>query len=237
LNYKGITSEKIIRHLRKINKTVKNILFVIAATILISACEKKDTMVLISTNKGDITVKLYDETPKHKANFLKNIEEGNIEGTLFHRVIKQFMMQGGDPNSIGATADARLGNGSLPDVDLIDAEFDEKLIHKKGALAAARTGGAGNPEKKSSNCQFYIVQGKAVTDAELDQLEQRKNMKYGTEQRAAYKAAGGTPFLDQDYTVFGEVVEGFDVIDKICALPTNGERPSEDVKMSFKILK
>jgi len=238
LSYKGITSEKIIRSLLKINKTVKNLLFVIAAAMLMNACEKKETMVLISTDMGDITVKLYDETPKHKANFLKNVEEGNIEGALFHRVIKNFMMQGGDPTSIGVAADARLGSGSLPDVPLVDAEFDVNLIHKKGALAAARTGGPSNPEKKSSNCQFYIVQGKAVTDAELNQLEKQKNMTYGAEQRAAYKEVGGTPFLDQDYTVFGEVVDGLDVIDKICAVQiAPGDRPVEDVKMSLKVVK
>lgn len=207
--------------------------------MLINACGKKETMVLISTNMGDIKVKLYDETPKHKANFLKNVEDGSIEGALFHRVIKNFMMQGGDPNSIGATPDARLGNGSLPDVPLVDAEFHPNFIHKKGALAAARTGGPSNPEKKSSNCQFYIVQGKAVTDAELDGKEASKEgFKYTAEQRAAYKELGGTPFLDQDYTVFGEVVEGLDVVDKICAVKTApGDRPLADVTMSFKIIK
>lgn len=235
--YKGITSEKIIRYLRQNYKEVKNILFVLAATMLINACGKKETMVLISTDMGDITVKLYDETPKHKANFLKNVEEGNIEGALFHRVIKNFMMQGGDPTSIGATPDARLGSGSLPGVDLVDAEFSPNLIHKKGALAAARTGGPGNPEKKSSNCQFYIVQGKVETDAALDGKEKQMNMKYTAEQREIYKTVGGTSFLDQDYTVFGEVVEGLDIVDKICNAPTNGERPAEDIKMSFKVVK
>jgi len=148
------------------------------------------------------------------------------------------MMQGGDPTSIDATPDARLGSGSLEGVDLVDAEFNLNYIHKKGALAAARTGGPSNPEKKSSNCQFYLVQGKPVTDVELDGLEQRKNMKYTPEQRNIYKEVGGTPFLDQDYTVFGEVVEGLDIVDKICSVKTApGDRPMEDVKMSLKVVK
>lgn len=217
---------------------MKNILFVIAATMLINACGKKETMVLISTNMGDIKVKLYDETPKHKANFIKNVEEGKIEGALFHRVINKFMMQGGDPTSINATPQTRLGSGTLEGVPLVDAEFNTNFIHKKGALAAARTGGPSNPEKKSSNCQFYIVQGKIETDATLDNLERQKNIKYTDEQREIYKTIGGTAFLDQDYTVFGEVVEGLDIVDKICNAKTApGDRPLEDVKMSLKIVK
>lgn len=190
-------------------------------------------MVLISTSMGDVKVKLYDETPKHRDNFLKIIEDGTLEGTLFHRVIPNFMIQGGDPNSKDAAPGQRLGTGSLG--YRVDAEFNTNFIHKKGALAAARDN---NPEKASSSCQFYLVTGKVSTDAELDQLEQRKGFKYTPEQREIYKTVGGTAFLDQDYTVFGEIVEGLDIIDKIGAVKCDGaNRPNEDVKMSVKIVK
>lgn len=182
---------------------------------------------------GDIKVKLYDETPKHRDNFIKIIEDGTLEGTLFHRVIPNFMIQGGDPESKNAAPGQRLGTGTLG--YRVDAEFNTKYIHKKGALAAARDN---NPEKASSSVQFYLVTGKVSSDAELDQLEARKGFKYTPEQREIYKTIGGTAFLDQDYTVFGEIVEGLDVIDKIGAVATDGaNRPNEDVKMSVKVVK
>ncbi len=193
---------------------------------------KKGNMVLISTNMGDIKVKLYDETPKHKENFLKIVNDGTLDGTLFHRVIQNFMIQGGDPDSKDAKPGQRLGMGSLG--YRVDAEFNTKFIHKKGALAAARDN---NPAKASSSCQFYVVQGKVSSDAELSALEARKGFKYTDEQKEIYKTIGGTPFLDQDYTVFGEVVEGMDVLDKISQVPTDGaNRPTEDVKMNVKVL-
>jgi len=191
-----------------------------------------DTMVLISTNKGDIKVKLYGDTPKHKENFIKIVNDGTLEGTLFHRVIKGFMMQGGDPNSVNAGPNDRLGSGSLG--YRVDAEFNPKYIHKKGALAAARDN---NPAMASSSCQFYIVQGKPETDVSLNGIEKNKGFKYTPEQREIYKTIGGAAFLDQGYTVFGEVVEGLEIVDKICAVETApGDRPLEDVKMSVKIL-
>lgn len=191
-----------------------------------------DTVVLISTNKGDIKVKLYNDTPKHKENFIKIVNDGTLEGTLFHRVIKGFMVQGGDPNSKNAGPNDRLGSGSLG--YRVDAEFNPKYIHKKGALAAARDN---NPAKASSACQFYLVQGKPQTDVELNGIESSKGFKYTPEQREIYKTIGGAAFLDQGYTVFGEVIEGLEIVDKICAVETApGDRPLEDIKMSVKIL-
>lgn len=203
----------------------------------------KDATVEISTDFGKMTVLLYGETPKHNANMIKLAEEGFFEELLFHRVIKGFMIQGGDPKSKGAASGVRLGGGG-PGYT-VDAEFNPKFIHKKGALAAARRGGSGNPEKKSSGSQFYIVQGKPVPATQLTQLEARinnsnpgLNFKYTPEQIEIYTTIGGTPMLDMDYTVFGEVTQGMDVIDKIANTKTApGDRPIEDVKMSFKVLK
>ncbi len=189
-------------------------------------------LVLISTDYGDIKIRLYDETPQHRDNFIKLATEGTLNGTLFHRVIKGFMIQGGDPLSKNAAPGQPLGMGDVGYT--IPAEFNKSLIHKKGALAAARTE---NPAKASSGCQFYIVQGAVQTDAGLDQTEARSGIKYSPEQRAIYTTIGGVPFLDMGYTVFGEVIEGLDVIDKIAAVPTApGDRPLKDVKMTVTLL-
>ncbi|OQA05848.1 MAG: putative peptidyl-prolyl cis-trans isomerase [Bacteroidetes bacterium ADurb.Bin397] len=178
-------------------------------------------------------IKLYNQTPKHRDNFIKLASEGFYNDLLFHRVINGFMIQGGDPNSKTAGPDVQLGAGDVG--YKVPGEFDKSLIHKKGTLCAARDG---NPEKASSGCQFYIVQGKTHTDAELDQMEQRMGSKYTPEQRNIYKTIGGTPFLDQNYTVYGEVIEGMDVIDKIAAVKTKpGDRPVENVKMQVKVIK
>jgi peptidyl-prolyl cis-trans isomerase B (cyclophilin B) len=183
-----------------------------------------------------MTVWLYDATPKHRDNFLKLAEQGYFDDLLFHRVINGFMIQGGDPNSRNAKPNQQLGSGG-PGYT-IPAEFVDSLVHKKGALAAARTGDQVNPEKKSSGSQFYIVQGRAVTADELDMIESRKGFRYSKEQRDTYMAAGGTPFLDRDYTVFGEVIEGLDVIDKIASVATlPGDRPKVDVRMKIKPVK
>jgi len=189
--------------------------------------------VKISTSYGDMVIKLYNETPQHRDNFLKLTKEHFFDSLLFHRVIKGFMIQGGDPLSKNAGPSQMLGSGD--NGYTIPAEFNPKLIHKKGALAAARTE---NPEKKSSGCQFYIVQGKPMTDAELNMMEQRTGTKYTEEQRNIYKTVGGTPFLDMSYTVFGEVVSGLDVIDKIAAVQTQpGDRPAQDVRMKVTLVK
>ncbi len=189
--------------------------------------------VKISTSYGDMIVKLYNETPLHRDNFLKLTKEKFFDSLLFHRVIKGFMIQGGDPQSKNASPSQMLGGGD--NGYTIPAEFSPKLYHKKGALAAARTE---NPEKKSSGCQFYIVQGKPLSDAELDMIQQRNNITYTAEQRNTYKTAGGTAFLDMNYTVFGEVVSGLDVLDKIAAVQTQpGDRPTQDVRMKITLVK
>jgi cyclophilin family peptidyl-prolyl cis-trans isomerase len=193
----------------------------------------KEPRVKISTSYGDIVIKLYNETPQHRDNFLKLANEHFFDSLLFHRVIKGFMIQGGDPQSKNASPTQMLGAGD--NGYTIPAEFNPKLIHKKGALAAARTE---NPEKRSSGCQFYIVQGKPMTDAELNMMEQRTGVKYTEEQRNIYKTVGGTPFLDMNYTVFGEVISGLDVIDKIASVQTQpGDRPVQDVRMKVTVVK
>ncbi len=202
-----------------------------AFVILFSACNNNDgyTYAEIETDFGTMKVKLYNSTPKHRDNFIKLANEGFYDDLLFHRVIKGFMIQGGDPNSRDAASDAQLGGGG-PGY-LTDAEIG--ALHIKGALAAARTT---NPEKRSSGSQFYIVQGTQQTEAALNALETRKKIKYSAEQRELYKTLGGSPTLDNEYTVFGEVVEGIEVIDEIAEVKTTGVRPIEDVKMKVKIL-
>ncbi len=211
---------------------MKNIFFGFLAVLLFTACGDKKTYVMIETDFGNMKVELYDSTPLHKENFLKLAKEGFYDDLLFHRVIKNFMIQGGDPNSRGAAAGARLGSGG-PGYT-IPAEIGAP--HFKGTLSAARTG-AGNPEKRSSGSQFYITQGTPLTDSQLDSFEKQKGIKYSQTQRAKYLSQGGYPGLDMDYTVYGEVVEGLDVIDKIAAVQTApGDRPVEDVKMKVRVL-
>jgi peptidylprolyl isomerase len=277
---------------------MKKVLISITLTILMSmasinAAEKpsnnKDVMVELSTEFGTMKILLYGETPKHRDNFLKLVEQGFYNDLLFHRVIKDFMIQGGDPDSKGAAQGKQLGAGDVGYT--IPAEFVyPKYYHKKGALAAARQGDQVNPEKRSSGCQFYIVQGKKLSDAEIKQMEynllgQAKESRFyeivrersaeiqklrmeknqaglnnlqseivaqledefkdkasqyvmSDEMKEVYKTVGGTPFLDNAYTVFGEVVEGLDVIDKIAAVETApGDRPKSDVKMKIKVVK
>jgi len=199
---------------------------------LISSCGSKDAYVLIETEYGNMKVLLYNETPIHKENFLKLAGEGYYDDLLFHRVMRGFMIQGGDPNSRGAAPGAPLGGGG-PGY-LLDAEIGSP--HFKGALAAARTPDRGNPEKKSSGSQFYIVQGNPVNDQRLDQFERMKGIKYTEAQRKLYKEVGGRPDLDMEYTVFGEVVEGLDVIDKIAVVEGDrANRPVKDVKMKISV--
>jgi cyclophilin family peptidyl-prolyl cis-trans isomerase len=197
---------------------------------------EKETKVLISTEYGHIKIKLYNETPKHRDNFIKLVKEGFYNETLFHRVIASFMIQGGDPDSKGAAAGKALGEGGTGYT--IPAEIKSTLIHKKGALSAARMGDNVNPMRESSGCQFYIVQGKKATKKELDQMSARSGSSYTEEQVKIYETIGGTPFLDMNYTVFGEVIEGLDVVDKIAAVEKDRrDRPKKDVKMTMKIVK
>lgn len=198
-----------------------------------STVKKKDRKrdVLIETNYGNIVVRLSDSTPLHRDNFLKLVKVGFYDSVLFHRVIQNFMIQGGDPDSKRAKAGIPLGNGG-PSYR-IPAEFRTTLFHQKGVIAAARDN---NPEKESSGSQFYIVQGKKFTDAGLDSTETyRLKRKLPAEHREVYKTIGGTPHLDQNYTVFGIVVKGLDVVDKIAAVPTSKgldkDRPLEDARI------
>jgi peptidyl-prolyl cis-trans isomerase B (cyclophilin B) len=191
--------------------------------------------VSIKSDKGESIVRLYNETPKHRDNFVKLVKSGFYNGTIFHRVIKDFMIQGGDPDSKNAKPGVMLGNGSLPYT--IPAEFNPALFHKKGALAAARDE---NPAKASNSTQFYIVQGKKFRDEDLNRLEQMglHGQKIPQNQREIYKAIGGTPHLDQKHTVFGEVVRGIDQVDAIASVKTDAvSRPAEDIKIQVRLLK
>ena len=192
-------------------------------------------LVELQTDSGSMTIWLYDATPKHRDNFLKLAEEGYYDGLLFHRVIQGFMIQGGDPNSRNAPAGQALGSGG-PGYT-IEAEFVDTLAHFKGVLAAARTGDQVNPEKRSSGSQFYIVQGKSVSSRELDIIEAKLNHRYTPEQRERYTKRGGTPFLDKNYTVFGEVIDGLEIIDLLAKVKTDGgNRPLNDLKMTIRIV-
>jgi len=187
---------------------------------------QNETMFVIHTDYGDMTGMLYNDTPGHRDNFIKLINEGWFNGSTFHRVINNFMIQGGGKE--GGTVDVGY---------TIPAEFVPEHIHKKGALAAARTGDQVNPEKRSSGSQFYIAQGKRYGDKELSDLEMRKNCEWTAEQKEIYKTVGGVAFLDYDYTVFGEIIDGLDVIDKIAAVQTaRGDKPLKDVTMTIEII-
>lgn len=232
-------------------KIVLSILICFVAVGMIAAKpqrtkKQRQKMVKIETTLGTIKVKLYDETPLHRDNFLKLVKEEFYEGTLFHRVIRDFMIQAGDPESKTADSLTHLGAGGVGYTVPAEIVFPQ-LYHKRGVLAAARQGDMVNPERKSSSCQFYIVQGKTFTDEELDIMEMRlirqlrmaEPFKYTEEQRIAYKTFGGTPHLDGQYTVFGEVVEGFDVLQKISEVETGrSDRPVEDIRIiNMKIVK
>jgi len=199
----------------------------------------KERLVEISTDYGVMVAKLYDSTPLHRDNFIKLVTQKFYDSLLFHRIINQFMIQGGDPLSKDAPDSVHLGEGAAPG-DRIPAEFRPDFFHKKGALAAARDN---NPEKASSNCQFYIVQGKVVTPENLDKIytarvqPSNSSFRYTKAQKEIYSRIGGTPFLDQGYTVFGEVISGLDVIDSIAQLPKDAsDRPLKNVRMKIMML-
>lgn len=191
--------------------------------------------VLIMTSMGNMVVKLYNETPLHRDNFINKVKAGFYDSLMFHRVIKDFMIQGGDPISKKPQPGQALGSGSAPG-NRIPAEFrtEQNIFHKRGALAAARDG---NPEKASSNCQFYIVHRKAWRAAELDSATTMRRVNITEPQKKLYTSVGGTPHLDGGYTVFGELETGFDVLDKIATTKTaRGDRPEQDVRMRMFIL-
>lgn len=190
-------------------------------------------LIEIETEFGVMLAELFSSTPKHRDNFVKLAEEGYYNDLLFHRVINGFMIQGGDPNSRNAPAGQSLGFGG-PNYQ-VPAEFVDSLVHVKGAICAARTN---NAEKKSSGSQFYIVHGGPVKEEMLTQIENARGFRYTPEQRQAYTQLGGTPHLDREYTVYGRIVEGLDVIDKIAAVQTDGNnRPKADVKMTVRVIK
>ncbi len=187
----------------------KLILMTLIFAGLCCQAQQKETIVVIETSQGTIKAKLYNDTPLHRDNFIKLVNEGWYNGSPFHRVIKNFMIQGGQ------NADGRMDPGYT-----VPAEFRDNHFHKKGALCAARQGDQVNPKKASSGSQFYIVQGQVFDDKKLEIYEERLGKIFSATQRQAYKTVGGTPHLDGDYTVFGEVVEGLDVVDKIAGVKT-----------------
>ena len=191
---------------------------------------QKMTKVLLKTTFGDITIALYDDTPAHRDNFQKLVNDKFYDGVLFHRIIKGFMIQGGDPDSKTAKAGQRLGSGDGGYT--IPAEFVPGRFHKRGAVCAARMGDNVNPQKASSGCQFYIVDGTVYDNDKLNMIAQRTGKTFSPEQVKAYTTIGGAPFLDGDYTVFGEVISGMEVVDKIADQQKDGaDRPIEDIKI------
>lgn len=197
--------------------------------------EKNVQLIKVETSKGNMLIKLYNETPAHRDNMIKLVKEGFYTNQMFHRVIKDFMVQGGDPHSTDAEKGQRLGSGG-PGYT-VPAEFHKNLIHKKGALAAARKGDQVNPEQASSGSQFYLVQGRVLTPEEIEILTQRGMATFTEESAEIYMTLGGTPHLDGAYTVFGEVIEGLEIIDIIAASPTDAyNRPLEDVIYSISLV-
>ena len=202
--------------------------------VIIEAPDK--CLVEIETPYGAMLVELFEETPKHRDNFFKLAEEGFFNDLLFHRVINGFMIQGGDPNSKGAPKGAALGTGG-PGYT-VDAEIQENIVHVKGALAAARTPDQINPQRNSSGSQFYIVHGRPTSPQLLEGIEMRNGFSYSNYEKSVYNGKNGAPFLDRQYTIFGQVLEGLEVIDKIAEVQTNPQdRPMEDVTMKIRVIK
>jgi peptidyl-prolyl cis-trans isomerase B (cyclophilin B) len=215
-------------------RTLFSIVAILLATTVFAA-KPTHKYVRVKTGQGECVIVLYNATPQHRDNFLKLAKEGFYNGTLFHRVIQSFMIQGGDPDSKNAKPGQALGEGDLGYT--VPAEFRSNLFHKKGVLAAARDT---NAAKASSASQFYIVQGKIFTDAQLDMIETQRlqGRKIPQEHRQVYKTLGGTPHLDQNYTVYGEVIQGLEMVDRIAGVKTSkGDRPEIDVRMEVSVLK
>ena len=214
---------------------MKKTIFLLAGIALTSfgAIAQKNKVKIV-TEYGNIVVMLYDNTPKNTANMVKLAKEHVYDSLLFHRCIPQFMIQGGDPDSKNALPGQTLGNGGLKYT--VPAEINDTLYHRKGALAVARDN---NPDKAGSSSQFYLVVGKTYTEAELDNIASRTGRKYTAEQKEVYKTVGGTPFLDGNYTVFGQVIEGQDIVDKISMEPRDGsDRPKQNIRIiSLHVMK
>lgn len=192
-------------------------------------------LVELETNMGTVVIELYEDTPLHRANFMELVEKGFYDGLLFHRIIDGFMIQGGDPKSKDSKPGLSLGSGG-PGYT-VPNEIEVGHVHIKGALAAARTGDSVNPERRSSGSQFFIVHGSKLNEKMLESFEARNGMHYSPEQRADYLKYGGTPFLDGQYTVFGRVISGFEVIDTIASIQKDvNDRPLENIEMKIRFI-
>ncbi|MCF8238580.1 MAG: peptidylprolyl isomerase [Saprospiraceae bacterium] len=210
------------------------ILLSLLAFVLVTSCNRDPyTYAVITTGYGDITIKLYNSTPEHRDNFIKLVKEEFYDYTLFHRVVPDFIVQGGDPKSRNAHPLDLLGEGD-PGY-LLEPEIG--ALHVRGAVGAARKSDDINPTRKSNGSQFYLVWGAGVDDATLDTWEQRKGIKYSEAQRKLYKEKGGLPYLDMDYTVFGEIVDGLDILEKMDKVSTSrNDRPTDDIRMKIRLI-
>jgi peptidyl-prolyl cis-trans isomerase B (cyclophilin B) len=213
---------------------MKRLILSAAMVMVAVAALAQKQKIKITTEYGNIVVMLYDNTPLNTSNMVKVAKDHGYDSTLFHRVIPQFMIQGGDPDSKNAKPGQMLGNGGLKYT--VPAEINDEYYHKRGALGVARDG---NPQKAGSASQFYLVVGKKATDEELDRISAQTGRKFSAEQREVYKTIGGTPHLDGNYTVFGEVTEGMDIVDKIALEPRDrSDRPNKDIRMlSVRVMK
>jgi peptidyl-prolyl cis-trans isomerase B (cyclophilin B) len=223
---------------------MRKLLILALLPLLAFACKKSENIVVMETTKGVIELKLYDATPLHRDNFVKLVKEGAYDSLLFHRVIQEFMIQGGDPDSKNAAPGAPLGEGDKPYTVPAEFRLDQGIFHRRGVLAAAREGDDINPEQRSSAMQFYIVWGKIFDDEGIENVQKRLDDRTGgkvkltPEMCEVYKTVGGTPHLDGQYTVFGEVVSGLEVVDSIQRVPTDAlDRPIEDVRIIKAYLK
>ena len=223
---------------------MRKLLILALLPLLAFACKKSENIVVMETTKGVIELKLYDATPLHRDNFVKLVKEGAYDSLLFHRVIQDFMIQGGDPDSKNAAPGAPLGEGDRPYTVPAEFRLDQGIFHRRGVLAAAREGDDINPEQRSSAMQFYIVWGKIFDDEGIENVQKRLDDRTGgkvkltPEMCEVYKTVGGTPHLDGQYTVFGEVISGLEVVDSIQRVPTDAlDRPVEDVRIIKAYLK
>lgn len=214
---------------------MKKLFVTCCALVILCEAQAQKREVKIITPYGKMIIALSDETPRYRDNFIHLVRKRFYDGLLFHRVIRDFMIQGGDPHSRGAASGQPLGDGDVGYT--LPARFLPDLYHHKGALAAARQGDQVNPEKASSGCQFYIVEGKKYSDGELSAIEMRTGHPFTADQRKVYETEGGTPFLDGSYTVFGQLVKGTEVLDSIASAPTDArDRPEKDIPMKIRLV-
>lgn len=225
-------------------KATTILVIALLGAMMLAGFRQKEKHVVMETTMGTIELKLYDETPLHRDNFIQLVKENAFDSLLFHRVIQDFMIQGGDPDSKYAAPGAVLGDGDRPYTLPAEFRLEQGIYHRRGVIASAREGDDVNPEQRSSAMQFYIVWGRIFDDAGLDKVQERLDQRTGgrvrltPEMREVYKTVGGTPHLDGQYTVWGEVVNGLDVVDAIQRVPTDtNDRPLEDVRILRTYLK